>query len=527
MNQSFIKNTIAVFLMAFFVYFFSWFAVYKTNINTLAIQSEDTLPAMFLPITILQNKTLFLDGYYKMLVTRYPHPDDKNGSLGLTPFYLKKISIPKKVLTNSDNCSLSGGLDVVPCVKMTEKYETHFTSAFPIITPLLALPVYLIGQNIFNLTFGWMSLILLAHIAASFIMALTASLFYLFLRKKFELNNKKAFLLTIVYAFATINYSLISQALWQHSAVQLFTILILFFLPVTFFRPAVLKEPRVNIKQVFFVGLFLILAILSRPTAGILLPFVVLIFYLHTHHKPFNFTKTLFYFGLGATPAILFLLWFTNKWYGGIPFSGYVTQLFVKSDAAFESSTFEGFFGLWLSPSKGILIYSPVFIFIFIYLYTFVRKLVLCLHKNTLSFDKKIREVMLYINQNAIYLIYFAIVITHTLILGTWKHWYGGWSYGYRMASDVLPFLVLLLVPYIKSDLFQKTKKLFYILLILSILIQIHGIIFFDGIWHAAYDEGFKTTGWLWSVKNSEFVFNARRILVKLSLLDKACPKCL
>jgi hypothetical protein len=56
---------------------------------------------------------------------------------------------------------------------------------------------------------------------------------------------------------------------------------------------------------------------------------------------------------------------------------------------------------------------------------------------------------------------------------------------------------------------------------------QVFGIIFFDGIWHAAYDTGFKNTSWLWSIENSEIAFNIRRILVKFNLLDRACSTCL
>jgi len=119
------------------------------------------------------------------------------------------------------------------------------------------------------------------------------------------------------------------------------------------------------------------------------------------------------------------------------------------------------------------------------------------------------------------------MVLTHTLILGKWKHWYGGWSFGYRMAADIIPFLVLLIAPFIKSEFFNKYKKVFIGLLVLSIAVEVYGLIFFDGIWHAAYDRGFTDTGWLWSLKDSELVFNIRRILVKLGRLEKACPSCL
>ena len=162
---------------------------------------------------------------------------------------------------------------------------------------------------------------------------------------------------------------------------------------------------------------------------------------------------------------------------------------------------------MWISPSKGILTYSPV------YLFSLLGAFVVFKRKNY--------------KQDSLYITSIIIVLLHTLIVGRWKHWYGGWSFGYRMSSDILPFLTLLLVPYIKSDFFDKTKNIFVALISISILVQIMGIVFFDGVWHAAYDKGFDETSWLWSIKDSEIVFNFRRILVKVGLLEKACGMCL
>lgn len=116
------------------------------------------------------------------------------------------------------------------------------------------------------------------------------------------------------------------------------------------------------------------------------------------------------------------------------------------------------------------------------------------------------------------FLIFGLIVILHTFILGFWKHWYGGWSFGYRMASDILPFLVFLLIPFVQSSYFSRYQKAFYFLFLVSFLWELMGLVFYDGIWHAAYDHGFVNTGWLWSCKESELAFNLRRVLVKLGL---------
>jgi hypothetical protein len=240
------------------------------------------------------------------------------------------------------------------------------------------------------------------------------------------------------------------------------------------------------------------LAVLSRPTAIIFIPFLVLF----VVYRAKSASKLISYF-LGFVPPLLFFIWYNSRFYLNLANQGYAGQLLSSWLSRFP----EGFLGLWISPSKGILIYSPIFIFSIFVLWLALRKGGW--------------------RSNFEYFVFGSIVLVHTLVLGRWKHWYGGWSFGYRMASDVIPFFVLMIIPYLKSEVFKKTKGLFYFLFALSAGIQVCGIIFFDGIWHAAYDRGFKNTAWLWSIKDSEFIFNIRRVLVKLGLLERACPKCL
>ena len=69
------------------IYFLSWFVLYKAGINTLPLQSEDTLPTVFLPFSILRGDGLYLDEFYPMLLSSYPHPDDK----GYCNMYLQDL----------------------------------------------------------------------------------------------------------------------------------------------------------------------------------------------------------------------------------------------------------------------------------------------------------------------------------------------------------------------------------------------------------------------------------------------------
>ncbi|MFZ5424789.1 MAG: hypothetical protein ACOZAO_03210 [Patescibacteria group bacterium] len=478
------KTFLTIVVSSLLIFFFSWFLVFKLNINDLSLQSEDTIPALFLPVTLIKERTLYADTYYEMIRERYPHPDDKNHEKGLTPFYFRKV-------TNG---------------------EKHYISAFPLTTGLLAVPIYYLPLKLgMEVTFE--NLILLGHISASTIVALAGGVFYLLLSKFFGLSRSQRLLLTTIYLFATINFALISQALWQHGTVQLLSLLSLYFL----FYGSI----SVRVKKYLFYlasGLFLGLTILTRPTAALLLPYFGLLLVYKDQKQDFSLSlknidllfKTtigyafkLFLLLVGLFPSYLFFNWYTNIWYKSISNNGYANQLFNGWLSRFP----EGLLGIWISPSKGILVYSPVFIFIFV-------SLIVALRSNVWR-------------KNVEYLIYFSIVAVHTLVMSRWKHWYGGWGFGYRMASDVIPFLVLLLIPYLKSDFFKRTKKLFFFIVIFSVLVQIFGIVFFDGIWHAAYDGGFENTTWLWSIKDSEFAFNIRRLLVKVNLLDRACPKCM
>ena len=148
------KNFFRIVFFSVIIFFFSWLIPYKTGVNKLAIQSEDTLPAMFIPFSILKEGHIFLDSYYDILINRYPHPDDKKQEKGLVPYYLRKTE------------------------------AGHFVSAFPIITPLLALPIYFFPV-ILGVSASWENVEILASFSSSFIVAFSGGFFYLLLKKHF------------------------------------------------------------------------------------------------------------------------------------------------------------------------------------------------------------------------------------------------------------------------------------------------------------------------------------------------------
>ena len=234
-----ISKPFFLFTLSFFVYFFSWLLVYKIGINETLIQSEDTLPAFFLPASLSLEGDFDLDEYFELLVSRYPQPDGAR-----VPFYLEEV-------------------------------EEHFYSAFPVVTPLLAVPVYFLPLKL-GLPISFETISLLGHISAALIVAASVAVMYLVFEallipqpprlgrkpRRFSLAgllDGGPLLLSFVYAFGTCSFGLSSQSMWQHGASQLMFSLALYFLVCGLKRP----------NRAVWAGLFLSLATLARPTGAV------------------------------------------------------------------------------------------------------------------------------------------------------------------------------------------------------------------------------------------------------------------
>ena len=282
-------NFLKVTIISWAVFFISWVVVFNLGVNDLAIQSEDTIPAIFLPVSIIQDQTLYLDRFYTLMRSRYPHPDDKSFEKGLVPFYLRSVEFCCKTERYSP-----GGFGL-PTFQIDNIPYFKYVSAFPIMSAVLAVPIYYFPLKI-GLAPNFENLTILSHLSASLIVAASGGFFYLLLDRGIKLNRKQTLVLTVIYLFATINFALVSQALWQHGTVQLFTILALYFYYLSQDSKAkkawVFKQSKLKVKQnklvstinlrkstsyLFFSGIFIGFAIISRPTSGLILPAISLL----------------------------------------------------------------------------------------------------------------------------------------------------------------------------------------------------------------------------------------------------------
>jgi len=170
------------------ILFFVLFAGFNITTSVNLIPSGDVVPATLLPYSVLYEHTLSFDYF-------------------------------------SDQIHLNPGLDY-----SFSSINGHYFSIFPIVTPILAIPVYAVLYSIYSLlglTAQLWEMALWGKIAASCICAFSGVVFY-HVMKRFVTGNF-ALLATFVYAFATSTWSVSSQALWQHGTMELIIILLFYF----------------------------------------------------------------------------------------------------------------------------------------------------------------------------------------------------------------------------------------------------------------------------------------------------------
>lgn len=261
--------------------------------------SGDTNPAAFLPLALLLHQTVFFDAFV-------------GAGLGPNVAY------------------------AFPLV------NGHYVSLFPIVTPVLITPVYLLSYVLYSLLavpFDSSAIMVLAKTAASVIAALSCVFVYLAGKELF--SRKIALATALIYAFATSTWAVSSQALWQHGTVELLLIAMLYL---------ILRNEREPSKTLLIaLGLLSGLFVFNRPPDSILLiPVVGYVIWYERKHLPL-------YAVSAAVTGLPFLVY--NLSIFGNMFGGYQENLGLF---AFGIGSAGNFAGLLLSPNIGLLVFSPV-----------------------------------------------------------------------------------------------------------------------------------------------------------------------
>ncbi|MCH2171936.1 hypothetical protein MK489_14215 [Myxococcota bacterium] len=131
----------------------------------------------------------------------------------------------------------------------------------------------------------------------------------------------------------------------------------------------------------------------------------------------------------------------------------------------------EALMGNLISPSRGLLIYTPL---VWVVLFLIAR------------FWK-------HLDGRPLVVLSLSIISCHWVLISTFPHWWGGWSYGSRLTTDLIPWFVLLGILGLRArDIAIKTSEAGAhslllraaapLLLLASVLINANG-----GLWSGAY----------------------------------------
>ncbi|RJP34744.1 MAG: phospholipid carrier-dependent glycosyltransferase [Actinobacteria bacterium] len=367
-------------------------------------------------------------------------------------------------------------------------YNGSYYSPYGIGAPLFAIPFYL-PFTIFQEMPSRMTILYLSKAIAAFYVALSAALLYAAMRR--ITRDRWALIATLIYALLTPVFCTASQMYWQHSPALFLSSLAVYFLV----RGE--EQPRFTA----LAGLPLGLAVLVRTnTLVAILPVLVYIVW----RKRSQIVPFLLFLSPGLALTGLY-----NYMSSGSPFTfpimartKYFPQeysyLVHEAEGSWNTPFFTGFFGNLISPSRGIFTTSPV---------------LLGSACGFLSlFSKAGRERNRY---RGLYFTFAAVFLLHLLMISKWTAWTGGESFGNRLLIDALPFLCILFIPALEffenirdKITRQALKGVFIVLIIVSALIQIEGIVSYDGGSWGIVTEVKQEAAW--SVVDSEFVFYAR-----------------
>jgi hypothetical protein len=416
------------------IFFFVAFLVY--NLNLRPIPAGDSTPAALLPFAILGDHSIAFDRFEHWYESQH-----------------------------------------VNAAWFRQGVDGHWYSAYPILLPLLLTPLY-VPLGIF-LDLPHMPVervVLLARVieklSASLIAALSVAAFMVLAEKL--TNRRTAVVLTVVYAFGSQTWSTSSQALWQHGSSELAIVLgLLCFLWA-------LEQPD-RYWPAVLTGVCAGCSVAFRPTNAVFL-LVLAGYVLLSGWSPAR--KGVF--ALGALPLPTAYL-ICNLWMYGHLFS------FGEAESGFaRGALHRGLPGLLISPSRGLLVFSPVFLFAAIGVYLWFR--------DGRTWYPKIYGTCL------------LVTAVHLVVISRWRGWSGGYNYGPRLLTDIVPLLVIMIIPALRLLQQSRSWRLaFASALLASISVQAIGVFFYPhGRWDALPQPLSKQRERVWDWKDNQILRSVR-----------------
>lgn len=361
--------------------------------------------------------------------------------------------------------------------------EPLFVSAFGPFAGLTAIPFAVVarwaGVRLYdNVAATWV----IAKLTAAVLAAASVAFFYLIVAG--YTSRARALLLAGAYAVGTCIWTVSAQSLWQQTPEIFFLSLGLYYL---------LRDP-VSWAQGAAAGLAFSLAAACRPTAAMVAVAAATSLFICNR-------RAFAAFALAAIPATAAMLAY-NMYYFGSPLEfgqvvagTQVAQFKTGSPDVWQTPLWLGAAGLLVSPSRGLLIYSPFLAIAFAGAVVAWK-------------DQRYRSLR------------FITVAVPALWVPAflWFDWWGGWTYGYRPIVDSVPLLALLCVPALGWVLARPVwRAAFLVSLAWSVFVQgLGAFVYAPWTWNMRVVDTQGTRGnidlpayryRLWSLRDSQIVY--------------------
>lgn len=302
-----------------------------------------------------------------------------------------------------------------------DKIDGRWYDTAPIGTPVLMAPIMLaidrastwLGLGDFNDYLKHNLPENLQSVLASVIVALTAVLLYRIARR--ELNQFYAALLALMFAFGTSAWSVSSRTLWQHDLSILMLTLALYMLLLARAKPA----------RIQYLGLIVAAAYVIRPTNSVAV--IVYTLFVLLYYRRFLWR----YLAWAAVIAVPFVWYSLSIYHALLP--PYYRAFSLLSGATF----FQALVGHLISPSRGLLIFSPLLIFALI------------------GIALKIKQRQWWREDGVL----LGIIGLHWIVVSLWWNWWAGVSFGPRIWTDMLPYLAYFIIPTLTAFAALRGKR--------------------------------------------------------------------
>ena len=324
----------------------------------------------------------------------------------------------------------------------------HWMSSYPILTPLLITPFYVvpawwIAAHPAAASPATISLIAdtMEKLSASLLAACSAAVLYVALGK--VVSPPGSLLIALIYGMASSTWSIASQTLLTHALTQLAFAVLLW----------ALLQGAGSSASAFWAGLALAVAAANRPPNALMAIALFIYFARHQRRQLIVFSAPLFIVGLAV---LTHNVHFFGSVLGASPDA---LRTSGPLDVFLQGSLWQGIAGLLVSPNRGLLVFMPWTIFS---LWGAVR----LWRQRTFAWGP-------YVIGGA---------VAQFLLYAQYDHWWGGWCFGPRYLSDLLPFFAFFLVPvWPRIPAAPALLLTFALAVVLAVWVQVVGAYYYPG----------------------------------------------